>query len=134
MKGLPEEDEKTVKFSISLPLQIAFHYCKDGSHFTSLEWDRLEVTKRLQAYTLKDKLERRFFSDAKKEMQLIVNVIEALLNQDIVKLAEVLEPLTNAYFKQKCDKTLDDFELKEIDAEDDDGSDPDPDDSKFVLN
>jgi len=133
MTGLREEDKKTVKFSISLPLQIAFHYGKDGSHFTSLEWDRLEVTKRLQAYTLKDKLERRFFSDAKKEMQLIVNVIEALLDQDIAKLAEVLEPLTNAYLKQKCDKTLDDFELKEIDAEDDE-SDPDQDDSKFVLN
>ena len=107
-------DKPDVKFSINLPLTLGFHYCEDGSHHATIEWDKLKVQKNMQPYTLKDQNEKKFFIAASDELELLVGVIEALMQEDLHTVAELLAPMTDRVLKEVYGTTLDDYELKQI--------------------
>jgi len=107
-------DKPDVKFSINLPLTLGFHYCEDGSHYATIEWDKLKVQQNMQPYTLKDQNEKKFFIAASDELKLLVEIIEALMQEDLYKVAELIAPMTDRVLKEVYGTTLDDYELKQI--------------------
>lgn len=107
-------DKPDVKFSINLPLTLGFHYCEDGSHHATIEWDKLKVQKNMQPYTLKDQNEKKFFIAASDELELLVGVIEALMQEDLHTVAELLAPMTDRVLKEVYGTTLETYKYEKV--------------------